>query len=332
MNSAYKMTEERNEVNKMNVTKANGTTPKKVNPVMKSMRRNWPLYLFVLPMFVYIIIFAYWPMYGLQIAFKNYTFQGGFSGSPWVGLKWFKQFLSGPRVVPIVMNTLKLSLYSLIAGFPLPIILALVLNGIENLKWKKFAQTITYMPHFISMPVLCGMLNLFLSPSTGIVNTALKFLNITQEGIYFIGEAKYFAHVYVWSGVWQGMGWGSIIYLAALSGVDPGLHEAAKIDGANKIQRVFHIDLPSILPTIIILLVMNCGSILGVGYEKVYLLQNNLNMTVSEVISTYVYKMGLQSRQYSFSTAVGLMNNVINFAILTLVNKVSDKLSGISLW
>ena len=326
------MTEERNEVNKMNVTKTNGTNPKKVNPAMKTMRRNWPLYLFVLPMLVYIIIFAYWPMYGLQIAFKNYTFQGGFTGSPWVGFKWFEQFLTGPRFIPILKNTLRLSIYSLIAGFPLPIILALVLNGIENLKWKKLSQTITYMPHFISMSELYGMLSLFLSPSTGIVNTLLRFLGVTEEGFYFLGVTKYFAHVYVWSGVWQGMGWGSIIYLAALSGVDPGLHEAAKIDGANKIQRVWHIDVPSILPTIVILLVMNCGSVLGVGYEKVYLLQNNLNLTVSEVISTYVYKMGLLSRQYSFSTAVGLMNNVVNFVILAIVNKASDKLSGISLW
>ncbi|MBE5893928.1 MAG: sugar ABC transporter permease [Lachnospiraceae bacterium] len=316
----------------MNVTKTNGTTPKKVNPVMKSMRRNWPLYLFVLPMLVYIIIFNYWPMYGLQIAFKNYTFQGGFTGSPWVGFKWFEQFLTGPRFLPILKNTLRISIYSLIAGFPLPIVLALVLNGIENLKWKKLAQTITYMPHFISMSVLCGMLSLFLSPSTGIVNTALRFLGLTKDGIYFLGQANLFHHVYVWSGVWQGMGWGSIIYLAALSGVDPGLHEAAKIDGANKIQRVWHIDIPCILPTIVILLVMNCGSVLGVGYEKVYLLQNNLNMTTSEVISTYVYKMGLISRQYSFSTAVGLMNNVVNFIILAIVNKTSDKLSGISLW
>jgi len=299
---------------------------------MKSMRRNWPLYLFVLPMLVYIIIFNYWPMYGLQIAFKNYTFQGGFTGSPWVGFKWFEQFLTGPRFLPILKNTLRISIYSLIAGFPLPIVLALVLNGIENLKWKKLAQTITYMPHFISMSVLCGMLSLFLSPSTGIVNTALRFLGLTKDGIYFLGQANLFHHVYVWSGVWQGMGWGSIIYLAALSGVDPGLHEAAKIDGANKIQRVWHIDIPCILPTIVILLVMNCGSVLGVGYEKVYLLQNNLNMTTSEVISTYVYKMGLISRQYSFSTAVGLMNNVVNFIILAIVNKTSDKLSGISLW
>ena len=298
----------------------------------KDLVRNYPLYILILPVIIYYIIFYYKPMYGAIIAFKEFNPRLGVWGSPWVGFAQYQKFFSNPDFFRILRNTLTISISNIIFTFPAPIILALLFNELKNMKLKATAQTVSYMPHFISMPVLCGMLNLFLSPSTGIINTALKFFNITQEGIYFLGEARYFAHVYVWSGVWQGMGWGSIIYLAALSGVDPGLHEAAKIDGANKIQRVWHIDLPCILPTIIILLVMNCGSILGVGYEKVYLLQNNLNMTVSEVISTYVYKMGLQSRQYSFSTAVGLMNNVINFAILTLVNKLSDKLSGISLW
>lgn len=299
--------------------------------IKRNLRRNWILYLFILPSFVYLILFHYWPMYGLQIAFRNFKFVDGITGSEWVGLKWVEKFLQGPRFWPILKNTLVLSLYGLIAGFPLPIILALILNNVKNAKWKKFAQTITYMPHFISTVVLVGMLSLFFSPSFGFVNTILRALGGSGK-TYFMGNPEYFPHMYVWSGVWQSMGWGSIIYLAALAGVDPSLHESAKIDGANKLQRMLHIDIPCILPTIIILLIMNCGSIIGVGYEKVYLMQNGVNIEVSEVISTYVYKTGLENQQYSFSTAVGLLNNVVNFALLALVNKISDKLSGISLW
>ena len=303
----------------------------KKKKVLKSLKRNWLLHVFILPALVYVILFCYFPMYGLQIAFKRYTFADGFSGSDWVGLRWFKQFLTGPRFWPILKNTLVLSIYSMIAGFPLPIVLALILNNVRNVKWKKFAQTITYMPHFISTVVLVGMMSLFFSPNSGFINTILKSLG-GSGNTYFMGMPEYFSHMYVWSGVWKGMGWGSIIYLAALSGVDQQLHEAARIDGANKLQRVLHIDIPCILPTIVILLIMNCGSIIGVGYEKVYLMQNSVNIGVSEVISTYVYKMGLGQNQYSFSTAIGLLNNIVNFILLIIVNKISDKLSGISLW
>ena len=228
-------------------------------------------------------------------------------------------------------NTLVLSLYSILASFPLPIVLALILNNIKNVRWKKFAQTITYMPHFISTIVLVGMMSLFFSPSSGFINTILETLG-GSGNTYFMGMPKYFSHMYVWSGVWQEMGWSSIIYLAALAGVDPQLHDSAKIDGANKLQRVLHIDIPTILPTIIIMLIMKCGSIVGVGYEKVYLMQNDLNISVSEVISTYVYKMGIGESQYSLSTAIGLLNNVVNFILLIIVNKIADKLSGTSLW
>lgn len=297
----------------------------------KTLKQTWLLYLFVLPAMAYILIFCYGSMFGLQIAFKNYRLADGFFGGKWVGLKWFKQFINGPRFVGLLKNTLVLSLYSLIAGFPLPIALALVLNNVKNAKYKKFAQTITYMPHFISTTVLVGMMSLFFSPSSGFINTILRSLGGTGT-TFFMGEAKYFSHMYVWSGVWKNMGWNSIIYLAALSGVDPELHEAARIDGANKLQRVLNIDIPCILPTIIILLVMNCGSIVSVGYEKVFLMQNDMNLHVSEVISTYVYKAGLVQQKYSYSTAIGLMNNVINFILLMTVNKISDKLSGIGLW
>lgn len=304
---------------------------RKRKSMFKSMKRNWLLYVFLLPVLIYVALFCYWPMYGLQIAFQRFRIADGFSGSEWVGLYWIEKFVNGPRFWTILKNTVSLSLYTIFASFPLPIILALILNNVKNARWKKFAQTITYMPHFISTIVLVGMLSLFFSPSSGVVNTLLSFLGGSGE-TYFMGEAKYFPHMYVWSGVWQSMGWNSIIYLAALSGVDPGLHEAARIDGANKLQRVLHIDIPSIMPTIIIILIMNCGSLIGVGYEKVYLMQNDLNYQVSEVISTYVYKVGLEQQQYSFSTAIGLLNNVVNYMLLIIVNKISDKVSNVSLW
>lgn len=297
----------------------------------KTLKQTWILYLFILPALAYILIFCYGSMFGLQIAFKNYRLADGFFGGKWVGLKWFKQFINGPRFVELLRNTLTLSLYSLVANFPLPIILALVLNNVRDARYKKFAQTITYMPHFLSTTVLVGMMSLFFSPSSGFINTILRALGGSGD-TFFMGEAKYFPHMYVWSGVWKNMGWNSIIYLAALSGVDPELHEAARIDGANKLQRVLNIDIPCILPTIIILLVMDAGHILGVGYEKVFLMQNDMNLKVSEVISTYVYKVGLVQQKFSFSTAIGLMNNVINFVLLMIVNKISNKLSGIGLW
>lgn len=298
---------------------------------LKLMKKNWLLYVFLLPAILYIVLFCYAPMYGIQIAFKNYSFAKGYWGSEWVGLKWFFKFFQSPRFWTLLKNTLSISLYSLVVGFPLPIILALVLNNVKNQRWKKFAQTITYIPHFISTVVLVGMISMFFSPNSGIVNSLLSLLG-GSGNTYFMGESKYFVHLYVWTGVWQGMGWGSIIYMAALAGVDPSLHEAAMIDGAGKFKRVLYIDLPTIMPTMAILLIMNCGSLLGVGYEKVYLMQNDLNLSVSEVISTYVYKMGLLQKQYSYSTAIGLFNNVINFTLLVVVNKVVGKLTDSSLW
>lgn len=299
--------------------------------MLRLMKRNWLLYVFLLPATLLIVLFKYGPMYGLQIAFQNYSITKGFSDSAWVGWKWFIKFLESPRFWTMLGNTLRISLYSLAVGFPIPIILALILNNVKREKYKKFAQTITYMPHFISTVVLVGMISSFFSPSTGFINTLLSYLGGSGE-THFMGEPSSFPHMYVWSGVWQGAGWGSIIYMAALSGVDPTLHEAAMIDGANKFKRVLHIDLPAIIPTIVIMLVMRCGTILGVGYEKVFLMQNDLNISTSEVISTYVYKLGLLNRQYSYSTAVDLFNNVINFILLVIVNKSAKKLSGSSLW
>ena len=286
-------------------------------------------YLLLLPALIYVIIFNYVPMYGLQIAFKNFKVTLGMSDSPWIGFRNFTDFFNGFYFKNLMINTFALSFYAILLGFPIPIIVALLINELGG-KFKKGVQTILYAPHFISTVVVVGMMNIMFSPTTGVINTLLNHFGI--ESIYFMGEPQYFRHLFVWSGNWQEMGWGAVIYLAALSSVDPGLHEAASIDGASRIQRIIHINLPSIAPTIMIMLIMRLGRVATIAYEKVYLLQNNLNLTVSEVISTYVYKMGLLSRQYSFSTAVGLMNNVVNFVILAIVNKASDKLSGISLW
>lgn len=298
--------------------------------IIKQMKSNWVLYLFILPTLAYFIIFNYIPMYGIQIAFKSFSAADGVWGSPWVGTYWIEQFVASPMFWKYFWNTLILSLYSLVAGFPAPIILALVINYISSSKFKKIAQTVTYMPHFISVVVLVGMMSSFLSPSSGFVNTFLT--NLGMEPIYFMGKSELFRHLYVWSGIWQNAGWDSIIYIAALASVSPELHEAAVIDGASKMQRIFNVDIPSIMPIMITLLILNCGGILGVGFEKSYLMQNALNINVSEVIATYTYKVGLQLSEFSYSTAIGLFNTVINFIVLIIVNTISKRTSEVSLW
>ena len=294
------------------------------------MRRNYMLYLFLLPAFVYLVLFHYWPIYGIQIAFRNFRPTLGIWHSQWVGMKYFIQFFDSPRFVQLLRNTIFISLYGLVAGFPTPIILALLLNYMPNQRLKRFTQTVTYAPHFISTVVMVGMLSVFLSPRSGFINSLIALLG--GEPIFFFGEASWFRHIYVWSGVWQSTGWGSIIYLAALSGVSDELHEAAIIDGAGKLRRIIHIDIPTIMPTMVILLIMNAGRIMNVGFEKAFLMQNNLNSNVSEIISTYTYKMGLIQSEFGYSTAIGLFNNVINFVILLLVNRLARTLSGSSLW
>ena len=295
-------------------------------------RRIWEckiLYLFLLPSIVYLILFQYWPMYGIQVAFRNYSIGDGFTASPWVGLKWFDYFLTSRLFPTILRNTIEISLYSLIAGFPMPIILALMLNYVEKSAARRTCQTIVYMPHFISTIVIVGMISSFFS-TNGIFNTLIEFFGGTRSNL--MGSAAAFKHIYVWTGVWQGMGWSSVIYMAALSSVSPELHEAALIDGANLLQRMRHIDIPAIMPTIVTLLVMNCGGILSVGFEKVYLMQNSMNVSESEIISTYVYKQGLGSQKFSYSTAIGLFNSVVNFIMLTVVNKISNRISGYGMW
>lgn len=297
---------------------------------LEKLRRDFPLVLFVLPGMILTFIYSYIPMYGVQIAFRKYNPKLGFLGSQWVGLQHFTRFFNSPYFVTTLRNTFILSIYSIIVGFPIPIIFALMLNSFRHKKYRKIIQSVTYAPNFISTVVMCGMLILFLSPSVGVINTIIKALG--GEAINFMAEEGLWRHIYVWSGVWQGMGWSSVIYFAALSGISPELHEAAICDGATKFQRIRYIDLPGILPTATILLIMNCGSVLSVGFEKVFLLQNDLNKGVSQVISTYVYQVGLIDRNLSYSSAIGLFNSVVNAIILIVVNKISDKLSGTSLW
>ena len=299
----------------------------------KTMKKNWRLYLFLLLPVLYILIFAYVPMAGVQIAFKDYDFTKGVWGSEWVGLKNFKRFFESYNFWEILKNTIVLSFYSLLVRFPIPIIFALIINAFPAQRFKKTVQTISYMPHFISTVVVVGMMIQILNPRTGAFGAIYTALtgNVMKD---ILSVPSAFSHIYVWSGIWQSMGWSSIIYIAALSGVDSELHEAAQIDGASRFQRVLHIDLPSILPTAIILLILSSGNIMNVGFEKVYLMQNDMNISASEVISTYVYKIGMSvgTGDFSFATAIGLFNSVINFALLITVNFISKRFSHNSLW
>lgn len=299
---------------------------------LKRITCHWQLYLILLLPLVLLIIFSYGPMYGVQIAFKDFKVRKGIWGSKWVGMKHFENFWGTYGFNRLIVNTLTLSVYSLIAGFPIPIILAIMLNECNNLKYKKTVQMITYAPHFISTVVMCSIILLFVtSAKNGILNNILQLFGV-KERIDFIAKPNYFPHIYVWSGVWQSMGYNSIIYIAALSGIDPSLHEAAVVDGASKMQRIWHIELPGIMPTVTILLILNMGSLMNVGYEKVLLLQNDLNKSTSDIISTYVYRVGLEQAQYSFSSAVGLFNSVVNTLLLVSVNFITKKLGETSLF
>lgn len=294
-----------------------------------NIRKNWLLYLFLLPMLVYLIIFNYAPLYGIQIAFKDFRGALGIWGSPWVGMKHFDNFFHSYQFGELLYNTLTLSAYQLIATIPMPVVLALLLNY-TTVPWlKKLTQSSTFAPHLISVVVMCGMLNTF-SSSTGLFNIILK--QFGMEPISFLGIPSLYQTMYVMSTVWQRTGYNAVIYIAALSSVSEDLHEAAIVDGASKLKRVWYIDIPSILPTMVILIIMAVGNLMSIGFEKSLLLQNDLNLARSEIISTYVYKVGIQGAQYSLSTAVSLFNNIINFVLLISVNKISKALSGSSLW
>lgn len=297
---------------------------------LKLARSHWQLYLIFLLPFLYFVLFKYVPMYGLVLAFKKYRVSKGILGSPWVGLDHFIRFIQSPTSLQVVYNTFILSLYTIAASFPLSVILAISLNEARNKTWKKTVQMVTYAPYFISTVVMVAILFQLLDPRIGILNRFLELLGL--HPVNFMGEASWFRHIYVWSGVWQTTGYSAIIYLAALTSISPELYEAAIVDGASKIQRIRHIDIPGITPTIVIMLILNMGYVMSVGFEKSYLMQNPLNLETAEIISTYVYRVGLLNTDYSFSTAIGLINSLINLMLILGFNSVARKMGDTSLW
>ncbi|MDO5022544.1 MAG: ABC transporter permease subunit [Eubacteriales bacterium] len=280
--------------------------------------------------FIWLIVFAYLPMGGLALAFKEYSPRAGIFNSPDVGFKWFVRFLGGPYSKDIILNTVRLGVYSLLVGFPLPIILAICLNEVSHVRFKKSVQMVTYAPYFISMVVMVGMMMRIFDLRSGVINRIITLFG--GRPINFFGESGVFPHLYVWSGVWQGTGYSSIIYISALAGVSPELKEAAEVDGATRLQKIWHIDLPGISPTVVMMLIFNVGQMLNIGFEKAYLMGNPSNRRTAEIISTYLYEVGIKSGNYSYATAVGLFNSLISLALFLLVNKVSKKLADESVF
>lgn len=290
-------------------------------PLQKRIGAYWQLYLMLLIPIILTIIYKYIPMYGIQIAFRDYKATRGMLGSEWVGLKWFERFFSSPNCIRMIKNTVLLSLYGLLWSFPIPIILALMINQLRFNKFKRTVQTILYAPHFISIMVVCGMLRVFLSPSGGLINL------IAGTSVDFLSEASAFRTIYIASGIWQDAGWGIIVYMATLANINASHYEAAKIDGASMFQRIRFIDLPELMPQIVLMLIMSASSLMNIGFEKVFLLQTDLNKATSDVISVYVYQQGIERAKYSYSTAVGLFNTVVNIILLIVVSKITKKLS-----
>ncbi|MBQ4110038.1 MAG: sugar ABC transporter permease [Clostridia bacterium] len=317
------------EVAQMKKNKSNVKNNAYTAMLKKDFKINKSLYIMVLPVIVFYLLFHYVPMYGAIIAFKNFKPQLGIWGSSWVGLKHFMDFFNGYYFLNILGNTLRISFATLIFGFPAPIILALLLNELRNAKFAKIIQNFTYMPHFISLVVICGLIRNFTADS-GVIPYLLSFFGVEPKSL--LNYPQYFVPIYVISNIWQEVGWGSIIYLAALTNVDASLYEAAVIDGANKWKQLIHITIPSIMPTIVIMLIMRVGNILNVGFEKILLLYNGSTLDVADVISTYVYRKGLLDLSWSFSTAVGLFNSVINFIFLVGMNSISKRVNEVGLW
>ena len=288
------------------------------------LRENWQLYVMLLIPVVLTIVYKYWPMYGIQIAFRDFKASRGITGSEWVGLYWFERFFTAPNCVRMIKNTVLLSLYSLLWSFPIPIILSLCINQLRFAKFKRVVQTVLYAPHFISTMVICGMIKIFLSPSGGLLNLILG------TSVDFLSESTAFRTIYVASGIWQEAGWGTIIYMACLAAVDTSLYEAAKIDGASMFQRILHIDIPELVPMIVLQLIMSVGNLMNVGFEKVLLLQTELNKATSDIIAVYVYEQGIINAKYSYSTAVGLFNTVVNIILLIIVNRIAKKAADVS--
>lgn len=296
----------------------------------KKIKRHWQLYLVIFLPLMYLTVFKYIPMAGIVIAFKDYNVIKGIWGSSWVGMKYFNQFFESPNFWLYIKNTLGISMYGLLVGFPAPIILALALNEVKNGLFKKSVQLVAYAPYFISTVIMVSILIVTLSPNVGIISKFLHLVGV--ENTNFMGIPSLFKTIYVWSDVWQYTGYGAIIYIAALAGVNPELYESARVDGASRFQKIINIDIPSLIPVSVILLILNLGNIMKLGFEKIYLMQNTLNISTSEVISTYVYKVGLLSSSFSFSAAIGFFNSIINLILLVMVNYIAKKLSSTSLW
>lgn len=297
---------------------------------LKRFKKSKILLLMMLPAVLYYIFFQYKPMWGVLIAFKQYSIYKGFNASPWVGLKYFIAFFSSPDSFVVIKNTILLSFYMLVWEFPIPIIFALMLNEIGNIKAKKLVQTVSYMPHFISTVIVCSMVTMFLNPSTGVINNLLDAMG--YDRIYFLSKDYYFRTIYILSGIWKETGFNSIIYLAAIAGIDLQLYESAKIDGANKFKQIIHITLPCIAPTIIVVLILNIGQLMNVSFDKAFLLQIPATYSVSDVVSTYVYRSGIKECNFSYGTAIGLFNSVVNIAFLVISNTLAKRASETSLW
>lgn len=292
-------------------------------PLRQRLTENWQLYLLLVPVII-TIIYKYGPMYGIQIAFRDFKSSRGITGSEWVGMYWFKRFFESPNCARMIKNTVLLSLYSLLWSFPVPIILALALNQLRFHRLRRVVQTVLYAPHFISTMIICGMLRIFLSPSGGLINL------LFGTSVDFLTESTMFRTIYIASGIWQEAGWGTIIYLATLSGVDTSLYEAAKVDGASVFQRILHIDLPQLVPMIVLQLIMSASNLMNVGFEKAYLLQTELNKATSDIIAVYVYEQGILNAKYSYSTAIGLFNTLVNIILLVVVSKIAKKASDVN--
>ena len=297
--------------------------------ILKSLSNDWQLYLLILPAVSYVFIFHYIPMYGVQIAFKDFSTRLGIWASPWVGFKHFSRFINYPNFWKTIRNTLSITVYSL-ATYPIPIALALFINELENRYFKKTVQMISYAPHFVSTVVICSMLILFTDRSSGLFNHIIRALGGVVGD--WLSQPSLFPGLYVWSGVWQNAGWNTIIFLAALSGVSPELYEAARMDGASKLKIILHINIAALAPTAITMLILQFGSIMSLGFEKIFLLQNSLNLDASQVVSTYVYDMGIRNGQFSYASSIGLFNTVINILLLFMVNKISRIVADIGLW
>ncbi|MDR0397350.1 MAG: ABC transporter permease subunit [Oscillospiraceae bacterium] len=297
--------------------------------IARDFRKHWPVYLMILPTLAFYIVWCYGPIQGIVIAFNNFTPRKGFWGSEWAGLKWFREFFRSPFAWRTARNTLMINVLNLLIGFPAPIIFALMLNEMRGALYKRVVQTVTYIPHFISLVVLCGLLIDFVG-TEGVVTTVMGWFGFPKNNL--LANARYFRSVYLASDIWQHLGWNSIIYLSALAGISPELYEAAIIDGAGKTRQMWHVTLPGITPTITILLILQIGQMMSVGYEKIILLYNSLIYETADVISTYVYRIGIENADFSRSTAVSLFNSLINFSLVVVANRVSGAVSETSLW